>query len=292
MEMFLASFGEILLHSAMASVLLGWNWGFMLYTIALIPVGFYFCYTLPYFKENIMMPIITAAIVLLCFVAVRIVTWRLVPLYTGYIPKEMSSFFYMFNTMITFVMLLVFSILFSLEIRYMQRQLEQENRTLGQIANYDPLTHLSNRRNMNNHLKSAVEEAEKTGESFCLVMADIDNFKKVNDTYGHECGDEILIRVSDIISGNVREQDQVCRWGGEEMLILLKADLDNSRKVAERICKEVADCVVNYKDVDVRVTVTLGVAEYETGSTIRSVIGKADKNLYHGKNNGKNQVVC
>ncbi|MCM1496904.1 MAG: GGDEF domain-containing protein, partial [Clostridium sp.] len=224
----------------------------------------------------------------LCFVAVRVVTWYEKPLYTGFIPAEMPSFFYLFNTMITFVMLLTFSILFSLEIRYMQRQLEQENHTLGQMANYDPLTHLSNRRSMNNHLKSAVEQ----GELFCLVMADIDNFKKVNDTYGHECGDEILIRVSDIISGNIREQDHVCRWGGEEMLLLLKADLDNSRKVAERICKEVADSVVKYKDTDVRVTLTLGIAEYELGETIRSAIGRADKNLYYGKNNGKNQVVC
>lgn len=292
MAFFLASFSEILLHSAMASVLLGWSWGFMLYTIALIPVGFYFCYTLPHFKENIKMPIVSATIVLLCFVAVRIVTWHADPLYTGYIPIEMPSFFYMFNTMITYVMLLFFSILFSLEIRYMQRQLEQENRTLGQIANYDPLTHLSNRRSMNNHLKSALESAEETGEVFCLVMADIDNFKKVNDTYGHECGDEILIRVSNIISENIREQDNVCRWGGEEMLLLLKADLDNARKVAERICREVEASVVSYKDTDVRVTLTLGVAEYEPGATIRTIIGKADNNLYHGKNNGKNQVVC
>jgi diguanylate cyclase (GGDEF)-like protein len=122
-------------------------------------------------------------------------------------------------------------------------------------------------------------------------MADIDDFKKVNDTYGHECGDEILIIVSEIVSNNVREQDYVCRWGGEEMLVLLKTDKDTAVSVAERICKEVSENAVEYKGENVGVTLTLGVSQYQNGENIRTIIDRADKNLYYGKNHGKNQVV-
>jgi diguanylate cyclase (GGDEF)-like protein len=93
------------------------------------------------------------------------------------------------------------------------------------------------------------------------------------------------------VSNNVREQDYVCRWGGEEMLVLLKTDKDTAVSVAERICKEVSENAVEYKGENVGVTLTLGVSQYQNGENIRTIIDRADKNLYYGKNHGKNQVV-
>jgi diguanylate cyclase (GGDEF)-like protein len=286
----ISTFVEILFHSALASLLLGWNWGFMIYTVALVPVAFYLTYTLSVFKEKVMPPVICSLIVMICFMTIRVMTVHITPCYTVE-NESIITYSYCFNSMIAFVMLLLFSTLFSLEIRYMQRQLKQENKTLVQIANFDPLTHLANRRSMNAQLKLAMEEAVSGKSSFCLVMADIDDFKKVNDTYGHECGDEILIIVSEIVSNNVREQDYVCRWGGEEMLILLKTDKETAVSVAERICKEVSENAVEYKEENVGVTLTLGVSQYQNGENIRTIIDRADKNLYYGKNHGKNQVV-
>lgn len=289
---FLSCFVEILLHSSIASIMLGWNWGFMIYTIALIPVTFYLTYTLPYFKGSVFAPVTISVMVGVCYVTIKGITDHVPPVYPGSLPKEAHTFFNYFNTMVALCMQLLFSILFALEIRYMQHQLEQENSMLGEIANYDPLTHLLNRRSMNLHLKNALEQAVIMSQPFCLILADIDDFKKVNDTYGHDCGDEILIAVADMISGSVREGDYVCRWGGEEILILLQKDLEVSSQVANRICKDVAANVVHYKEISVSVTLTMGVSRYRAEKTIRSMIEEADQNLYYGKKNGKNQVVC
>lgn len=283
---------EILLHSTIASILLGWNWGFMLYTIALVPVTFYLTYTLPKFKDSIAFPVTASLFVAVVYFCVRLTCGRIEPLYTGTYPELMPACFYYANTTLTFVMLLAFSILFALEIRYMQRQLERENKTLGEIANYDPLTHLLNRHSMNEHLKKALGQAIENTVPFCIVLADIDDFKKVNDTFGHECGDKVLVNVAGIITGNVRECDYVCRWGGEEILILLHAEKNVAVQVAERIRKDVAASELIYKDKKVNVTITSGVSSYQSGRNIRQMVDAADKKLYKGKNQGKNQVVA
>ena len=132
----------------------------------------------------------------------------------------------------------------------MQKRLEQENLELEELARFDPLTHLFNRRSMHEVLHRAMNEVVGSGETFCLIMADIDDFKKINDTYGHDCGDEVLIAISGIISSNVRENDFVCRWGGEEILILLRAELDTAKRVAERVREEIANRKMWYKEKD------------------------------------------
>lgn len=290
-SVFISAFIEILLHSVLASLMLGWDWGFMLYTIALIPLAFYLTYTLPYFKKSVSAPITISVIVCMVYVAVIIITNRMEPLYSYSVNLDAVSGFYYYNTMLTFALILACSILFAIEIRYMQHNLEKENQDLEQLANYDPLTHLLNRRSMTTHLRQAMEQATGINEIFCLIMADIDNFKKVNDTYGHACGDKVLLEVAHVISGNVREEDYVCRWGGEEILILLRSGKDVAVQVANRICKDVADCVISYKEMEISVTLTLGVAEYQEKDTIRTLIDRADEKLYYGKNHGKNQVV-
>ncbi len=290
-SIFILAFVEILFHSSMASILLGWNWGFMIYTMALIPVSFYLTYTLPYFNGSVFAPITASAIVCICYISIRAVTNNILPVYASSQPQGVSTFFYYFNTMVALGMQIFCSILFALEIRYMKRQLEEENRTLGEIASHDPLTHLLNRRSMNTYLKSALENGAGRQLPFCLILADIDNFKNVNDTYGHDCGDELLIAVAEVISGNVREEDHVCRWGGEEILILLQADLETAVQAANRIRREIAGTIVKYKEKEVSVTITMGISQYMQGETIRSMMDEADRNLYYGKKHGKNQVV-
>lgn len=289
--MYMSSFAEILFHSSLASILLGWDWGFMLYTITLIPVAFYLTYTLPQFQKKVFVPAVVSLIVGMTFIVIRAVCGRIEPMYNGVVPEYAHTSFYFVNTMVALDMQIIFSILFALEIRYMQHQLEKENHILGKMANYDPLTHLLNRRSMNEYLEEAYSLANTAKQPFCLVLADIDDFKKFNDTYGHDCGDEVLINVANMISGNVREGDQVCRWGGEEILALLRVDLDTAVQIAKRICTNTASNVLRYKDVDVRVTLTMGISEYKPGKTIHSMTEEADANLYRGKRNGKNQVV-
>lgn len=292
MYIYISALTEVLLHSSVASIMLGWDWGFMIYTIVMVPIAFYLAYTLPKHEESIMSPLVSSAVVMLCYILTHIACQRIAPMYKGGYPKYMPFGFYYFNTMIAFVMMLVFSILFSLEIRYMQRRLEQENDTLEEVARIDPLTHLLNRRSMSIYMDQVEKEMKQGQKTFCVMMADIDDFKKVNDTYGHDCGDEVLIAVADIVSHCVREDDYVCRWGGEEILILVKTDLALASQVAERIRQQIASKEIVHNGKVVQVTITLGVSEYRDGMSIQSMIEEADRNLYQGKRNGKNRVVA
>ena len=162
---------------------------------------------------------------------------------------------------------------------------------LERFVNYDTLTHLLNRRSMDGYLQTAYRKARSGKSSFCLLIMDIDNFKKVNDTYGHEAGDEVLKTVADIISHGVRKNDNVFRWGGEEILVLLNAEEYKAVFIADRIRKEIERTVVTYKEDSICVTVTIGVAPYRDGGSIQDMMDKADKCLYYGKTHGKNQIV-
>lgn len=275
------------IFSSVTTVLLGWNWGFMIYTVAMVPISFYLAYTLPNHEGSIVSPMISSGVMILCFIVVHVICRYSTPFYEGKYPEIMVFYIYYFNTGVAFLILLIFSILFALEIRYMQRRLEEENVTLERVARTDPLTHLLNRRSMYGYM----DQVLKREETFCLMMADIDDFKKINDTYGHDCGDEVLIAISDIISDCVREGDYVCRWGGEEILILVKTDLKQAVMVADRICHKVASNIIFRKGNEVRVTITIGISQYRDGMNISSMIEEADTKLYQGKNNGKNQVT-
>ncbi len=282
---------EIFLYSVSFSLLLGWNWGFSMYMLPIVSAAFYLTYTLPGLKNRISLPVGISVFMCCAYIVVRAICGRTEPFYKEIKIDNMQISFYYFNIFLAFAMLVLFSALFALEIRYMQRRLEMENLLLSEAANYDPLTKLFNRRYMNEHMRKVVEEAEKQGKPFCIILADIDDFKQVNDTYGHDCGDEVLVTIANTIYLNVREEDIVCRWGGEEILILIRADLDIATRVGERICQEVREEVIDYAEEKVRVTLTMGVAEYKKSQSIRFMIEEADRNLYYGKAHGKNQLV-
>ena len=163
---------------------------------------------------------------------------------------------------------------------------------LEKYVNYDTLTHLLNRRSMDNYLQAAKRHAETGKTTFCLMLMDIDDFKKVNDTYGHDCGDEVLKYVAGVVSTGVRKNDNVFRWGGEEILVLLNTDEEKAIAVAERIRQDIEKDAVNYRgEVSVNVTVTIGISSYKGSTSIQDMMDDADAKLYYGKRHGKNQVV-
>lgn len=289
---FAATFVEILLHSMLASLMLGWEWGFMTYTLGLVPASFYIAYTVDYFKKKFRIPAIATMIVFADFLIIREICKRRGPYFDPGVSSGVINGVYLFNMMLTFALLWAVACLFSLEVYYMQHNLENENISLEKLANFDPLTHLLNRRSMDVYLEETHYRAIKKNEDFCIIMADIDDFKKVNDTYGHAAGDKVLIEVSDIITKAVRDNDRVCRWGGEEIVVLIRSDMENAKGVARRICREIAARDIDIGRTMICVTMTLGVAKYRDGETIDEVVGRADRCLYDGKQNGKNMVVC
>lgn len=179
------------------------------------------------------------------------------------------------------------------------RQLEDRNDQLNQAIEQlniavmtDPLTGLHNRRYMTQAIEQEKLRFKRTERPFALIIADIDHFKVVNDTYGHECGDEVLKQVSRTILGLLREQDHVARWGGEEFLVMLpETGLKGAESVADKLRMAVAETVAKGPDGGVKVTMTFGVAEFSNMVSVDEIIKNADNALYQGKETGRNKVV-
>lgn len=159
------------------------------------------------------------------------------------------------------------------------------------LINHDSLTKLLNRRSLNPHIKKFVTKADSHGESFSIMIFDLDNFKQINDVYGHSCGDEVLKMASSRISKGVKHGDFVFRWGGEEFLVITNGDKSSAVETAENIRKDIEKQIVRFDNKNISITATIGVASYPIVSETELFI-KADENLYKGKNNGKNQVVA
>lgn len=165
--------------------------------------------------------------------------------------------------------------------------LQDKNLELDYLANYDKLTHLSNR----HHMQSFLEEYEKSGKEYCVVISDVDSFKKVNDTYGHACGDEVLATISKITLEELGDKCVPCRWGGEEFLYLMYGEKERVVAIVDSLRKVIENTSTLYGEYEVGVTVTFGVAESHEDASIQRLISIADQRLYYGKQHGKNQVV-
>lgn len=160
--------------------------------------------------------------------------------------------------------------------------LKIENRNSALV---DPLTRLANRRRLALHAEKLVPASQRTGEPFCLVIFDIDNFKRYNDTHGHRAGDQLLIEVAGLLRDCSREQDLVVRYGGEEFLLQLpQTALADATTITERILATVK--------AQTPVTLSAGVAEF-SGATnsFDELVGKADAALYRAKNTGRDQYI-
>lgn len=180
------------------------------------------------------------------------------------------------------------------EIESLNCQLQQKVETLGDIAIRDPLTSLYNFRYFREQLSLREEECHRDPDkqNLSLILLDIDHFKKVNDTYGHQAGNEVLQVVGRCLMDQTRRIDVVCRFGGEEFAAILPAcSLDKAFECAERIRNALADLKINVGDQLISITVSLGVAELSPGMTSDELIEWADKALYQAKSEGRNRSI-
>ncbi len=161
------------------------------------------------------------------------------------------------------------------------------------LATTDGLTELYNHRYFQEQIRMQVEQAKRYSSHFSLIIIDIDFFKKFNDTFGHQSGDAVLRQVAQTLRKNVRATDIVCRYGGEEMSIILpNTNKDEAFSTAQKICNRVASKKFKLTgDKETHVTISLGVATFPfDGDSASTIIEAADKRLYTAKNNGRNQV--
>lgn len=182
-------------------------------------------------------------------------------------------------------------------------ELKEKIRHIENLLTLDPLTEVYNRRYIEEELKTLFDEVEaikqnkerRTGkeDQLSIIFLDIDDFKKVNDNYGHEAGDIVLKEVSGLIKRNIRSSDKVARYGGEEFIIVLvKASKEDAYQKAEHVRTLISQTKIKINTKDsLSVTVTLGVASLSNEKSIKELLNKADKVLYEGKKTGKNKTT-
>jgi len=175
-------------------------------------------------------------------------------------------------------------------------ELHEHIQYIRQEATTDALTGLPNRKHFDDQLKISIQQAQDGKEALCLVMADIDHFKKFNDNYGHLLGDQVLWLVANTLIECVKGRDIPARFGGEEFVVILpRTNIHGAKKVGHEIRTRVASKKVIRKATGEdlgAITLSLGVAQYHPGETIESLIQRADNALYRAKNQGRNQVVA
>ena len=160
---------------------------------------------------------------------------------------------------------------------------------LKEMASTDPLTGAYNRRHFNEVMQAELARAKRYGTTLTLIIFDIDHFKRINDTFGHSAGDQVLLKLALLVSGNIRDTDIFARWGGEEFVILApNCDTQRPVSLAEKIRKLIE--AYPFDEVG-RVTCSFGVAEYHAGDDQESIVKRADSNLYRAKETGRNRVV-
>ena len=173
-------------------------------------------------------------------------------------------------------------------------KLKKLNEDLKELSTRDSLTGLYNRRFFSDSSPRMQSLAIRHGHDISLIILDIDNFKKINDTYGHAVGDKVIVSLSNILQNNSRKSDFVIRFGGEEFLVLLyDASLSFGEKIAENIRKTVENSELIIKDNNIKYSLSLGVACFDEkqDNNLESTTNRADKALYKAKTRGKNQVV-
>jgi two-component system, cell cycle response regulator len=182
-----------------------------------------------------------------------------------------------------------------LRIKRLQDELEEKNRELERLSISDGLTGLFNHRHIHGLLNEEFDRAQRTNDKLTVAMLDLDRFKAVNDTYGHQAGDRVLEQLADILRATAREIDRLGRYGGEEFMALLpETDIEDGAVFVERVRREVARHAFSIGDGQtIRMTLSAGVAAYphEKVRTPEALVAQADAALYAAKTTGRNRIV-
>lgn len=307
-------FAEIVLHAVLCTLIVGVDTCFVLYPIISMPicVCYLFLYTdRKYFKPSVLIFVILTVLFTGAAVAVA-------EFYGGYLPLDMAvltrkekMILRSTNILYAGITLFGFTLMFYVEMTNMMIKLRESTDKLRYTATHDALTGLTNRR----YFWEFFEELRRDGKHYNIAMGDLDSFKRINDTYGHGCGDLVLRSVADVINDSMNENEIACRWGGEEMVVVFIGERKTALERLEKIRTDIEALSLEYEGLKVRVTMTFGFADSDElvraidegtagleipentevisskHSGVESLISMVDKRLYVGKGSGKNVVV-
>ena len=196
------------------------------------------------------------------------------------------------NSLCLFLKMMTVALMYYRKFSITDEKILKYAKKLETFAVQDTLTKLYNRRGMFNYLDNIEKRLESSPDFLSIAIGDIDFFKKVNDTYGHEAGDYVLVTVAQIIKKFMENKGCVSRWGGEEFLFSFEGkNGDEARGELEKLRSRIANYEFKYNDLTFHVTMTFGVEEYAGFLGIEKTINNADQKLYEGKKSGRNKVV-
>lgn len=272
------------LNCLIGNTVIGWRSGIYILFLMLLPVIFYnpIIQKTQKLVVGIIFGLAVLATIILGFVISPMLRFSVANL------QLMNSI----NVIVTFIVLAGFSYM---EIRNSNKvalRLHEANNKLAYLASRDSLTNLLNRRIMSQYIQMEHVRSKRSGKAFGLIMADVDDFKRVNDSFGHAAGDLVLIELAGLLSATLREQDSIARWGGEEFLILLpETDFEGVQIAAEKVRDLIAQSSIPYQGHDIQITLSIGGVVCEHEADWDDCIKIADRALYYGKSHGKNLAV-
>ena len=266
---------EVIIHAGLGIVLIGWQSGFHYYLLMFIPALFV--------SMGLRAAVVSLVALWSYYITLYLVMWTIEPL-QPIAPGALLAV-YLFNLSVVFAM-------FSYLAFFYLTIVTTANRKLRRMATTDSLTGLFNRRHMTYLAERELARFERTGHPVAFLVLDIDHFKAINDRHGHEIGDRVLIEVANIIEAQLRTQDLISRWGGEEFLAVLPdTGLDSAKASAERVRKALmANDWLATTNKPIDLTISAGVSELRWEDDLNSAISRADRALYRGKERGRNRV--
>ena len=268
---------ELIGHGIIATYYIGLDSGFQYY--------FYTLSILPFFTFSYSFFVRMGRIIFVIVVAIFLEVWEHFSIPVVILDIDTLYKLHSVNLLFFLLILTVVSYIYSSGTRKYQNALLQQ-------TNRDPLTNLFNRRFIMNEVKKEIIKEAKKDNQFGILMIDIDHFKQVNDTYGHSCGDKVIVEIAKLLEQTICQTSMVSRWGGEEFLVYLN-DIHNNKLelLGEKLRQTIEEHTIIWQDKKIKVTISLGGAVSCKYRNFNEVIVRADNALYEAKNGGRNQVI-
>jgi len=276
---------EVIVHQVLALLVLGWGYGFEYYFFA-VP-GFILL-------NDFIDKKIPVFFTLLSFTAMVYFYWftHYQQTVSWHVPPNVKSLLYFVNLFSIFVFITAFEAVFVSVTRKYESSLLTAQDQLYLAATTDSLTTLCNRNKVVDFLEEEDFRVKRSGKVYTIAIGDIDDFKTINDTYGHGAGDAVLVAAAEAMKRTMREQDVIGRWGGEEFIIVFPETGNAAAcRALKRLNQRIADLCVRLDGVDLRVSMTFGVADSRQAKGAGEILRLADNALYIGKHRGKNCVI-
>ena len=287
MTVYIIVLAEVTVYTVYSIYYLGWKCGAICFLCSIVPIIIYFgCYIFKGVQRWCVFVLLVMNFSL--YIVLYVISTPMQPVYE--LAPAVNTVLSIFSAFAMVFAMIFYNVLYIYASESERNSLEKKNEQLTADANIDALTGLFNRRGFMPFVEELMKNREKS--HFCIAFCDIDDFKHINDSYGHDAGDEVLKRITGLIKKDMNDCD-VCRWGGEEIVILMKDyDMDDAKEKMEYIRKLIESTPTVFYNKYINATITIGVEEIkDIYDEPDKIIKKADERMYYGKQHGKNVVI-